>query len=75
MTEVTQEYMNILKKYGCSLIEGKIINKKGNDTKIFWNNILEAEDSLRSIGASNFEEVRKQLVDIFEDEVKIRSEV
>lgn len=34
-----QEYLKLLEKYECKLIDGKIINKHGKDTNINWSSI------------------------------------
>lgn len=62
-----QEYLELLKKYDCKLVDGKIINKNGKDTHIKWGNVNHTTYDMSSLN----EETRKELFDTFEQFLKI----
>ena len=68
-----QEYLNLLEKYQCKLVDGKIINKNGNNTRILWSplNNPEIDSTVRTLS----EEGKKENLDVLEGMLKIAYEV
>jgi len=64
-----QEYLNLLEKYECKLVDGKIINKNGKNTRIIWSplNNPELDDSVTTLT----EEGKKINLDALEGMLKI----
>jgi len=65
----------ILKKYNCKIVDGKILNKNGNDTKIALKSFLELAKETESLRPRNLAEVKDQLFKVFEETVKERSDI
>lgn len=68
-----QEYLNLLEKYECKLIDGKIINKNGKNTRILWSplNNPEIDGAVRTLS----EEGKKEYLDALEGMLKIAYDV
>jgi hypothetical protein len=66
------EYFDVIKKHGCDV---KIINKNGNDTKINLQSIIEVIKNLESAKAKNEADAKQDLLIMFEELLKERSEV
>jgi len=62
-----EEYSELLKKYDCKLVDGKIINKNGKDTHIKWGNVNDRNYDMSSL----HEDTKKELFDTFEQLLKI----
>ena len=64
-----QEYLNLLEKYECKLVDGKIINKNGKNTRIIWSplNNPQLDESVTALT----EEGKKINLDAFEGMLKI----
>jgi hypothetical protein len=65
----------ILRKYNCKIVDGKILNKNGNDTKIALKSFLELAKETESLRPRNLAEVKDQLFKVFEESVKERSDI
>lgn len=76
MSETNMEkYLELLEKYDCRLVNGVVLNSNDTDTKILWKGIVETEQALQFVKASNEEEARKDLLNMFENLLKERAEV
>ena len=64
-----QEYLNLLEKYECKLIDGKVVNRHGKDTRILWGGLNAADINIT--GFSNTDSLKKELCDTLEDLLKI----
>lgn len=67
-----ENYLDIVKKYECSVVEGKILTKSGADTKMNLEGVVALSQLLSGYG--NKHEQQKELLDIFEQELKMRNE-
>lgn len=68
-----QEYLNLLEKYECKLIDGKIINKNGKNTRILWSPL---NSPTMDVAVSTLnEEGKKENLRVFEGMLKIAYDV
>ena len=64
-----QEYLKLLEKYECKLIDGKIINKNGKNTRILWSPL---NSPTMDIAVSTLnEEGKKENLDALEGFLKL----
>lgn len=68
-----ESILNIIKKYDCVVVEGRVLTKSGADTKMNLDGMANLLQILSSV--KNKDEQQKEILDIFEEELKMRNEV
>lgn len=64
-----QEYLNLLEKYECKLVDGKIINKHDRDTNIIWESIISVASLINAF--SGDDDNKKYLFNVLEQQLKL----
>lgn len=64
-----QEYLDLLEKYECKLVDGKIINKHAKDTKIIWESITSVASLINAF--SGDDDSKKYLSNVLEQQLKL----
>jgi len=70
---MNKDFENLLNKYQCKLVDDRIVNKNGNDTKIAWKSFAQLQENLKSIKSSNENQAMANILYIFEESLKERS--